>query len=276
MIDLGEIERRLSTRLIGKPAGGANELWESIDSTNTRAAELAACGAPEGTIVLARQQTRGRGRMGREWISPVDSGLYFSLILRPEKRVADVPPITLGVGVAAAKAIFATVGVEVGLKWVNDLVYDGKKLGGILAEMPANLKPQAIIVGIGVNRMFDPETLPAELRERVTWLEEIADSPVDMNAVTAELCFQLEEVYGALMQDRIQQTLDEWRALSVTLGKTIKFTSGSREQTGIAIDITSSGALIVDCEEGGQLQLTGGEQDDAAAEPVGSEWAAED
>ncbi len=259
MIDKVEFERRLVTSVIGKPAGGENELWESIDSTNTRAAELAAGGAPEGTVVMARQQTRGRGRMGREWISPVDSGLYFSLILRPQKKLADVPPITLGVGVAAAKALFATAGVEVGLKWVNDLVHDGKKLGGILAEMPANIKPQAIIIGIGINVKLNPVDLPAELKDRVTWLEAITDAPLDMNAVTAELCFQLEEVYNALMQDRIERTLDEWRALSVTLGKTIKFASGGRDRTGTAVDITQSGALIVQTEENGQIELTGGE-----------------
>jgi BirA family biotin operon repressor/biotin-[acetyl-CoA-carboxylase] ligase len=256
-LDLNSFSALLKTEVIGRSE--RNELHDLIDSTNTRAATLSREGAKEGTIVFARQQTAGRGRLGRQWLSPPDSGLYMSLLLRPKQDVGDLPVITLGIGVAAARAIFAITGLQVGLKWVNDLILDGKKLGGILAEMPSGDRTQPVlIIGIGINTRFKPDDLPEDLKRKVHWLGAATGTDCDTSALAAELCFQMEEVYADMIKNQTRKILDEWRALSVTLGQEIVCTTQSREVKGIAIDISDSGALIVQTSSGIE-ELLGGE-----------------
>ncbi len=247
VLDLEKIESRLRTNFIARPPGRQNELWESINSTNTRATELALEGGAHGTLVLARQQSAGRGRLGRQWVSPADSGIYASFLLRPDPTsLPNLSTITLAVGVAVARAIRNSVGVDVGLKWVNDLVVDGRKLGGILCEMSARPSGNALIIGIGINIRFDVDELPDDLREKMTWLERITGQPVDPNVVIAEIANQLEEVYFLLLDKQSDLVLADWRKRSITLGRRIIATSGERTIEGEAIDIAPSGALIVD------------------------------
>ena len=177
-LSLETIERLLSTRRLGRAAGRANELWEEIESTNDRAAALAAEGAPEGVLVVARQQTAGRGRLGRTWVSPPDAGVYVSVLLRPDASGTNLPLHTIACGVACVKAIWECAGLQIGLKWVNDLVANGKKLGGILAEIPSSpagyrsaatgqqRQSIALVLGAGINLRLDPGTLPEELRDK--------------------------------------------------------------------------------------------------------------
>jgi BirA family transcriptional regulator, biotin operon repressor / biotin---[acetyl-CoA-carboxylase] ligase len=214
---------------------------------------------PEGTIVFARQQTAGRGRLGRQWVSPPNSGLYMSVLLRPKKSIGELPVITLGIGVAAAKAIFATTGLRIGLKWVNDLIYDGKKLGGILAEIPSGDRTRpALVIGIGINTTFQTESIPDELKEKLYWLEAATGTEVDTTALALELCYQIEAVYDLMNRNEVEKILDEWRLYSITLGQEVICTSPSREVQGIAIDVTKSGALIVQTHTGRE-ELLGGE-----------------
>lgn len=245
--------------MIGRPSSGSNELHQSIDSTNTRAIQLAREGCSEGTVVLARQQTAGRGRLGRQWLSPQDSGIYMSTVLRPSQALVELPVTTLCIGVAAVRSVFAVAGVEAGLKWVNDLIYDGKKLGGILAEMTAGDQNQpALVIGIGINLRMNKDDIPEELHNKVVWLEQAAGAPIDPNVLVAELCAQIEDVYFRAADGQVARILDEWRALSVTLGNEIVVTTGSTQFRGTAIDITTSGALIVETDRGKQ-EVTGGE-----------------
>ncbi len=247
VLDLEKIEPRLMTKFIARPDDGKNELWESINSTNTRAIEVAADGGAHGTLIIARQQSAGRGRLGRQWVSPSDSGIYSSFLLRPEAQsIPNLSTITLAVGVAVSKAIRNSVGIEVGLKWVNDLVVDGRKLGGILCEMTSNPGGKALIIGIGINVRFDENELPDDLKEKMIWLERITKQPVDPNSVIAEIANQLEEVYGLLLNGQANTVLAEWRSRSITLGRRIIATSGERTIEGDAVDIAASGALIVD------------------------------
>lgn len=250
----------MKTNTIGRSA--ANQLHDLIDSTNTRLANLAKEGAPEGTVALARQQTAGRGRLGRQWVSPPDSGLYMSVLLRPQQSVAELPVITLGIGVAAAKAIFAITGVSIGLKWVNDLIYDGKKIGGILAEMPSSDGDRRVlIIGIGINVRFACGSVPDQLKHKMIWLEAASGTECDTSSLAAELCYQIEQVYLSMNgngKTGVAKILDEWRAFSVTLGHEIICTTPAREVRGTAVDISESGALIVETPEGRE-ELLGGE-----------------
>jgi BirA family biotin operon repressor/biotin-[acetyl-CoA-carboxylase] ligase len=264
-LSLDQIESRLRTDRIGRTAG-ANELWDSIDSTNARVAELAAKGAPEGVFVTARQQTAGRGRLGRTWVSPPDAGVYLSVLLRPESPVvgAQLAPITLAMGVAAARAVETSVGVKLGLKWVNDLVHGRRKVGGILAEMPSggtagSSKESSLVVGIGLNVRFAANDVPEELRDKIDWLEQIAAMPVNPNEIAVCLLLEIEKVYEDLKQGRADAIVSEWRSRSVTLGKEIIATSGNATVEGVAVDVDGNGALAVKTADGTIKYLHAGE-----------------
>jgi BirA family biotin operon repressor/biotin-[acetyl-CoA-carboxylase] ligase len=263
-LSLEEIEKRLTTRIIGR-SPNPNEVWAEIGSTNTRAAELAAAGAVEGVFVAARQQSAGRGRLGRTWVSPMDSGIYLSVILKPlDFSSSDLAPITLACGVAASRAIEKSVGIRLGLKWVNDLVYEGRKLGGILAEMPgagAATDPakRALIVGFGLNLRKGSQPVPEELEQKMGWLEQIAGAPLGSNAIAAQLLAEIEAVYEQLKAKKSDEILSEWRTRSVTLGRDIMATSGTSQIRGTAIDIDNSGALLVQSAQGQIHHIHAGE-----------------
>lgn len=256
MFNLNQFEALLATTVIGRTPN--NEFWDSIDSTNSRVATLAGEGAEEGTVVFARRQTKGRGRLGRQWLSPPDSGLYMSLLLRPEKSVGEIPIITLAIGVATAKAILAKTGLKVGLKWVNDLVFDRKKIGGILAEMLTPGGERIIVVGLGINISFQQDEIPEELGDKLTWLNQLLCTECNTNALAAEICFQIEDVYNKMQRGQSKEILEDWRAFSVTLGQEIVSTTPARELRGTALDISDNGALIIQTAQGKE-ELFGGE-----------------
>ena len=227
-----------------------------------------------GTLVIARQQTAGRGRLGRSWESPPDAGIYMSVILRPpNKAIYEIPLLTIAAGVAAATAIHQTTGITIGLKWVNDLICDGLKVGGILAETSGASAPY-VVLGMGVNVNLDPAILPDELRERVTSLhlhttnksgsdKSASDLPkpgaIDPNTIVAAICNQFENLWSQLQESQADQILAEWRRRTVTLGHRIKATIGERTLEGLAEDITTTGALKVRIDDGKLVELTAGE-----------------
>ena len=266
VLEREDIESLLQTSRLGRSAW-PNEVWESIGSTNSRAAELAAEGAPEGVFVVARQQTAGRGRLGRSWVSPPDAGIYISMLLRPASLTGgDLAPITLACGVAAARAVETVSGVRLGLKWVNDLVCEGRKVGGILAEMPSVPNPngsaagqRALIVGFGLNLKLDANEVPDDLAEKMGWIGLFAEHPVNPNHLAAQLLLEVETAYDLLLNKNVKAVLDQWRSLSVTLGREIVATSGSTTITGTAIDIDEAGALNVQASDGKMHQIHAGE-----------------
>lgn len=265
MLDLPQFEAHLRTRVIGR-ATSANELWDEIDSTNTRAAQLAAEGAPEGVVVMSRRQTAGRGRQGRTWVSPPNSGIYISFLLRPTLPPQAVPLMSLATGVAVVEAVANVTGLQVGLKWVNDVVADGKKVGGILAEMTTSSDPnnpaagssRSLVVGVGLNVHLEETDLDDELRQRVQWLERLAGQAIDYNLLAAELCSCLEERYFDMRNGERQKIVDMWKKRSVTLGKEIRATSGNTIVEGTAVDIDENGALVLSTADG-NIKLHAGE-----------------
>lgn len=264
-LNLSAIEAALQSRFIGCSNNGRNELWDVIDSTNNRALELAKKGAPEGLFVIGRQQTAGRGRQGKNWISRPDSGIYISYILRPELNPASLPLLSLVAGLSAVEAIEKCLSVSAGLKWVNDLIYEGRKLGGILCEAPGqeagarDIGSTAIIVGIGLNLSLQETDLPPELQGRTACLDRICNKMIDANALVAELCSSLEWQYNKLKQGNSGAIIEEWVRHSVTIGKRIRALVGNEEIFGMATGLAGSGALIVDCDNGKRIQLHAGE-----------------
>lgn len=269
-LDLSIIESNLETQLIGRPQGSTNELWQTIDSTNTRALSLAKEGASAGVIVLAESQTAGRGRFGRSWVSPPGAGLYMSVLLRPESLQANLPLLTIASGLAVARAVDFSVGIKLGLKWVNDLVFAGRKVGGILAELQRQQPQdqmstasrssinQAIVIGIGINISSKDIDLPSELSDKAGWLEEIVQGNVDRNVLVSQIAYELEQVLELLLSNQTLAILNAWRKYSATLGERVRALIGNDTVEGLAIDITDSGALIIQTR-GGMQELHAGE-----------------
>lgn len=264
-LDLDLIEPFLTTYVVGQVE---KFLFDEIDSTSTHASQLAAEGAPEGVLVIARRQTAGRGRLGRAWVSPPDAGIYMSIIIRPQLSRNDLPLLSLMTGVACAEAIERVCGLKIGLKWVNDLVYDGRKLGGILVEMASgvqnqsfnkSLVPPAVVIGIGLNLKFDEKEIPEDLRNRMTWLGKLLGKRADANLLVAEICNCIEARYTDLRHGLNEAILDLWKARSVTLGREIRAEQGQQLVRGRAIGIGSNGSLVVQQADGTQVVLYGGE-----------------
>lgn len=250
-LQLDALESHLATRIVGRAPGYRNEIWDTIGSTNDRAADLAREGAPEGLIVAARQQTQGRGRQGRTWESPLDSGLYISFLLRPLLAPAQLPVVSLATGVAAARAIENVAGIKIGLKWVNDLIYGGRKLGGILTEMPTpsgvngESMPPALVIGIGINLRAHLMHVPPELAHLVVHLDTACGQDVDTNMLAAALALEIERVYEQLLAGQQKALLQQWKHYAVTIGRDVRVTSGDTTLEGTAVDIGDDGALIV-------------------------------
>jgi BirA family biotin operon repressor/biotin-[acetyl-CoA-carboxylase] ligase len=259
VLDLPTIESLLQTRSIGRPINFANELWESIDSTNTRARDLAAQGAPMGTLVLARKQTAGRGRLGRAWESPQDTGIYMSLILRSGDVPAHaIPLLTIAAGVAIAEAVEQSTGVKIGLKWVNDLICDGCKVGGILAEASGGKSPY-VVLGMGVNVMLEKENMPEELQGKVTSLHLHSTNAPDPNAIVVAICSRLEALLNDLESGLAPVVLERWKNRSVTIGERVRATVAEKTIEGKAVDVTGCGALKVQQDDGKIVELSAGE-----------------
>lgn len=255
ILNVETIRSVLDTKSFGREPEAILQVWDTIDSTNKHALQLAKDGAGEGTCIISREQTAGRGRLGRSWVSPPDSGIYMSIVLRPTLAMEDMPLITLATGVACAKAIESVCGLAIGLKWVNDLILDRKKLGGILVEMQ---KP-AVVVGIGINVQHDEALVPEDLKEKMTWLRRGSDTKFSTNALAATILARLESYYQMLLDGRKSQILNGWRTLSVNIGQDVSCQSGNQALEGRVIDINEQGALLLQLKDGAVQAVYAGE-----------------
>lgn len=229
---------------------------ECTDSTNNYAKNLAKNGAPEGTAVIARQQTGGRGRMGRSFHSP-EGGLYLTLILRPNCKATDLMHLTCGAGVAAGNAIFAVTGLRPGLKWINDLVLGTKKVGGILVEMsltPAGDVDYALI-GIGINCK---DTIPAELSEIATALNRETGKEVSPAVLAAALLYELHKLSHTVLTEK-EAILCTYRAFCVTLNREVLLIRGQEQKEAYALSVTDDGGLLVQYPDGSREVIASGE-----------------
>jgi len=225
---------------LGRPRG-RSELRRYADRSIERPAE--------GLVVVADEQTAGRGRRGHSWFSPAGSGLYVSVVLAP--GAARVDParatllLTLTAGVALAEGVEAATGVRVDLKWPNDLHVSRRKLGGILAEAAsAGSAPDAIVVGYGIN--VASTVLPPDLRDRTTSLESECGRPVDRNDLLVETLVALSRRYEDLLAGRFDAILDAWRRHApAASGARVTWTTVAGVQAGVTAGIDDRGALLV-------------------------------
>ncbi|HEY7792183.1 MAG TPA: biotin--[acetyl-CoA-carboxylase] ligase [Vicinamibacterales bacterium] len=222
--------------------------FPTIGSTNDLAMTSAASGAPEGTTIVADEQTAGRGRRGRTWFSPPGSGLYVSVVLRPAAPDVLTPAVTLltlAAGVALAEGIRAATGLPVNIKWPNDLVIGRRKLAGILAEaVSATGGVQAIVLGFGIN--IRPAAYPPDLAPRATSLESELGRGVDRGLVLAEALAGLAARYDELRARRFDNILGAWRTLAPgSRGSLVEWATPSGPRHGRTEGIDDTGALLV-------------------------------
>lgn len=234
--------------------------YDRLDSTNTEAKRLAQAGAPHGTILIAGQQTAGRGRMGRSFASPAGLGLYLSLILRPNCTAENLMHLTCAAGVAACNAVEAVTGYRPGIKWINDLVAGTKKLGGILTELSVDAGTGLVgygIIGIGINCNHLPEDFPPELRDIAVSLRTVTGKAADIPHLAAALICALFETNCHLLSDR-DIIMAAYRKHCVTLGKPVRVI-GQETRNATALDIDPAGSLIVRYEDGTVDTVSSGE-----------------
>ena len=244
----------------GHPWGKLLEYHQTIASTNTRAMELAAAGAPEGTVVLAECQTAGRGRMGRFFHSPAASGIYLSLILRPQCHASRLMHLTCAAGVAVCDAIEAAAGFRPGIKWTNDLVLGKKKAGGILTEMHMGSDGQVAyaVVGIGINCAQQEADFPEELRSIATSLSAHAGKKICRSRLAAAMIEKLYKMHGGLLTDKAA-VMERYRKNCITLGQEVSVLRGETVFYGKAVDLDEDGGLILQLPNGEKCCVSFGE-----------------
>ncbi len=249
------IRDTLNTKVMGQ---GEIYYFSEIDSTNNEGKKQANLGCAEGSIVLAEEQKGGRGRLARGWFSPKGKGIWLSVILRPPFNPYDAPKCTLMAAVAVTKAIRSITQVECGIKWPNDILYQGKKLVGILTEMSAEIDAiNHVVIGMGINVNIGEHEFPDELQSIATSLSIIRGDEISRLTLLNGILGQLEVVYNQVVQNGFVPMLDEWRELSVTLGQQVDVVGSGRNFSGTAIDIDHDGALLVQTEQGLEKVLAG-------------------
>lgn len=215
--------------------------YDSIDSTNTEALQQARQGADEGLCILARQQTAGRGRHGRTWVSEKDAGLYFSIVLRPKIETKYLPLITLMTGVAVHDTL-AELGIKSDIKWVNDILVNEKKICGILAETTDTKNGPAVVVGIGIN--LRSSNFPPEIADLATSIEDHAPSTrIRVETLTKYLLFHYDVLQS---ENGLTEIIDEWRRRSSYFsGKRVSVKLENDTISGVTDGLESNGALRV-------------------------------
>lgn len=223
--------------------------FDSIDSTNLEAMRQARIGAAEGLCIVARQQTRGRGRLDRTWHSPKDAGLYFSIILRPQIALTAWPLLTLMAALAVHDALIKSCDLQSDIKWPNDICVADKKLCGILAETVETEAGPAAIMGIGINLNHDG--LSDALENAVT-IETLIGAKPDREQVLAELVAAIAERYACLQDNNgAEHTIREWYANSTyATGRRVRVSLGEETFEGTTRGLESDGALRVETIKG--------------------------
>ena len=231
---------------------------ESVDSTNNEAKRRAQEGAPHGSVFVAEEQTGGKGRLGRVWKSPPKTGLWFTLLLRPNATPEQVTNLTLFAGLAVSRAIHALTGLPAQIKWPNDVVIEGKKVCGILTEMAAEMESvEYVIPGIGVN--VNTESFPEDIAWKAPSLYLSTGKKWSRATVLQAILREMEELLQRQEEKGTGAVLAEYRENCVTIGKPVSTQRGNIRLSGIAEDITDTGELIVRQSNGSELIINSGE-----------------
>lgn len=246
-ITANEVRLGLTTKRLGQHI----HYEESVDSTQKIALRLSLDGAPEGTVVIAEEQTAGRGRMARPWHSPKYTGVWMSVILRPDLLPQKAPQLTLIVAVAVVQAIEELTTLHPQIKWPNDLLINGKKITGILTEMQAESdRINSVIIGIGMNVNQEKDSYPEELRSIATSLLIETGNKVNRAELIRQVLSKLEHLYDLYLQEGFYPIKILWESYAISIGKMITARMLQGNIYGKALGITDDGVLIMEDEQG--------------------------
>jgi BirA family biotin operon repressor/biotin-[acetyl-CoA-carboxylase] ligase len=233
-------------------------VYETLDSTNSTAKELARAGINEGTIVIAQKQNKGRGRFERIWESP-EGGVYLSFILRPRIPVEKASILPLVAALAVSKTI-GSYGLRVSIKWPNDVLVNEKKIAGILLESEVNEHTiNYVVVGIGINLNVAINNLPSEIRTRSTSMISELGHPLDYYEFLTAFFKQFEVFYALFINQQYERIIAEWKTSTDTLGKTILVHTSAETIKGIAFDVDQLGFLLLKTENGEIRKILSGD-----------------
>lgn len=252
----GELRSGLDNRLVG----GDIRILDATDSTNARAGAAGDAGAPEGLVVIADQQTAGKGRLGRSWVSPAAVNLYLSVLLRPPVLPVEAPQLTFLSAVAVCRAISEVSGLEPTVKWPNDVLLHGRKTAGLLNEMSSETdRVNYVVLGIGVNLNMTPEQFPTQLRYPATSLSIELGRQVSRLAFTRSLLQQIDTLYAAYLASGPRPVLAAWEEYCDLTGKPIAVDCQSRMIRGIMAGLDDDGALLVKTAAGSFERVLAGD-----------------
>jgi BirA family biotin operon repressor/biotin-[acetyl-CoA-carboxylase] ligase len=244
------------TKIIGRDI----QVFEQTTSTNDVAEKLARDGVKEGAVVFAESQTRGRGRLGRAWLSPAHKGLWFSVLLRPHLHPQETTQLTVISATALRRAIKTVAGLSAEIKWPNDLLLGGKKVAGILTEMSAEMdRVRHVILGIGVDVNQGAEEFPPELRKTATSLKMESGREISRAELAVEILRELDFDYARIGAGKFSEVADEWEAACATIGRDVTVHVGDRRFRGHAESLDDDGALLIRTEHGHLERIIGGD-----------------
>ena len=244
------------TKVIGRDI----RVFQETTSTNDIVEKLARDGVKEGAVVFAESQTKGRGRLGRVWMSPPGKGLWFSILLRPNLRPVETTQLTVLSATALRRAIRDVTGLALDIKWPNDLLIGGKKVVGVLTEMSAEVdRVRHAILGIGVDVNLSATEFPPELRKLATSLKVEAGTPVSRPELAAAILRELDVDYARICSGKFPEVADEWEAGCATIGRNVSVQIGGRKISGRAEALDDDGALLVRTEHGHLERIIGGD-----------------
>jgi BirA family biotin operon repressor/biotin-[acetyl-CoA-carboxylase] ligase len=250
-------EAEIKSLLHTEWAGQELFCFDTIDSTNTKAKELAEQGYPSGTLVVSDQQIAGKGRRGRSWESPLGCGIFMTLMLKPDINPNNASMLTLVAALATAEAITDVTGADARIKWPNDIVIDGRKICGILTEMSAQFDYIShIVIGIGIN--VHNEQFPEEIRDTAGSLLLACGRRFHRAELIARFLERFEEDYAVFLRtENLEGLMKEYNALLVNANQQVRVLDPKEPFEGKAIGITKKGELIVDTWESRKLVSSG-------------------
>ena len=239
-----EIKDGLNTSFVGKKIF----YYKKTESTNLIAKGLAMDGAEEGTLVIAEEQTKGRGRLDRDWLSPANENILMSLIFRPKVRASKVFSLTMLTSLAIVKAIESTTTLAPKIKWPNDIYIGNMKVGGILTEFNAEQdRVNFVIIGIGLNVNVDTSIFP-QIKDTSMSLKGALGKEVSRIRLLRSILQEIEEGYNYLKDDKVFLVRNEWDTYSLIKGKPVRITSSDVIEDGVAESVDEDGCLILrDC-----------------------------
>ncbi|MBM3834103.1 MAG: biotin--[acetyl-CoA-carboxylase] ligase [Verrucomicrobia bacterium] len=250
------LSRLGKTRVVGRDI----RVFQETTSTNDVIEKLASDGVKEGVVVFAEAQSKGRGRLGRKWISPARKGIWFSVLLRPNLRPSEATRLNIAASTAVARAIRSETELHPQIKWPNDILMGGRKVAGILTELSAELDHvKHIALGIGVDANLTASDFPADLRKQATSIKLEAGRNVDRAALATAVLRELDVDYGRISSGQFEAVADEWEELCSTLGHNISIRVGDRLLQGRAESLDDDGALLLRTQHGRLERIVGGD-----------------